>query len=516
MKTPRPLVLLILDGWGIGEDDAHNAIFQANTPTIDHLLERYPNGPIGAAGEHIGLAPGHQGSTEMGHLIISAGRNVRVAQMQMQEALETDQIKQNKAYVEAIEKAREKNTRLHLMGLLSDAGVHSYADTCYKLLQMAAAAGLKKDQVFIHIFSDGRDTPPNSLPQFVKTLEENIQSSGVGIIASLQGRYWAMDRDHRWERVESAYQLLTEGRGVREAKSISGAIAQARAEKETDEFISPTMIAADGFFEDGDAVINWNYRVDREIEITKALIEPKFEGFERGVIRNIHYVATLPYYEGIPSPYAFEREEQTMKNILPAVIAEAGLSQYRITETEKWVYLTKIFNAMHEEAFDGEERKMIESDKVATYDEKPEMQAEAIANDVADHLAAGDYDTYFLNICNADILGHTGNHDATIIGCEAIDRAIKTIYEEVIKQNGILLITADHGDAEIMWDMHNDLPHTQHTDSFVPFILVDEKRKNNKIRETGALRDVAPTILELLNLPKPPQMDGSSLIISNE
>ncbi len=513
MKIARPLVLLILDGWGIGEDDAHNAIFLAKTPHIDTLLANYPNGPIGAAGEHIGLAPGHQGSTEMGHLIISAGRNVLLPQMQVQQAIHDHRIASNPAYAEAIQLAKQRGTRLHLMGLLSDAGVHSYDASCYALLRAAAAAGLRKDQILVHVFADGRDTSPTSLGTHVQRLQEVMADAGVGVIADVQGRYWAMDRDHRWERVEAAYALLTCGHGQRSAASIEDAIAQARAADETDEFISPTVIIADGHFQHDDVVINFNYRVDREIELTKALIEPKFDAFQRPNHPQIHYVATFPYYAGMPAPHAFEREELKMKNILPEVLSNNGITQYRLTETEKWIYLTKIFNAMHEDPYPGETRHLISSDKVATYDQKPAMKAVEIAENCVGHLRAGDFDTYFMNICNADILGHTGSKEATILGCEAIDKAVGILYAEIQKQNGIMLITADHGDAERMWDHEQNLPHTQHTDSFVPFILVDDERTDARIRETGTLRDVAPTILELLRIPKPSEMTGKSLLV---
>jgi 2,3-bisphosphoglycerate-independent phosphoglycerate mutase len=513
MKAQRPIVLLILDGWGIGEDDAHNAIYLARTPNLDRLLRDYPNGPIGAAGEHVGLEAGHQGSTEMGHLIIGAGRDVLLPQMQMRRALDSGSILENAIYRDGMRRAKQTGSRLHLIGLLSDSGVHSYDETAHALLELAAREGLAADQVLVHIFSDGRDSPPESLPDYVKRLEAKITDTRVGRIASVMGRYFAMDRDHRWERVEAAYRLLVEGRGQRTAKSIYGAIELARRNQETDEFIQPTLIVPDGFFQDGDVVINFNYRVDREIEITKALIEPKFEAFERGVTREIHYIATLPYYDGIPAPYAFEREELKMKQILPEVLSDRGYSQYRLTETEKWVYLTKIFNAMREEPFAGEERHLIESDKVATYDERPAMKAVEIAEDCAAQLRAARYDTYFLNICNADILGHTGNQEATIKGCEAIDRAVGMLVAAVQEANGVLLITADHGDAEIMWDFSNDQPHTQHTDSFVPFILVDDARRTAAIRETGTLKDIAPTILDLLGEPVPAEMTGRSLIV---
>lgn len=513
MKTKRPVILLILDGWGIGEDDEHNAIFCARTPNIDRLLETYPSGTIGAAGEHIGLTPGHQGSTEMGHLIMSAGRNVLLPQMQVQQAIQTSCIATNPAYAQAIAHAKKNNTRLHLMGLLSDAGVHSYDACCDALIRAAAEAGLREDQVYVHIFSDGRDTPPTSLPLYVERLQGVIKDAGVGRIADLQGRYWAMDRDHRWERVEAAYTLLISGVGQRTATSIEDAIAQARAANETDEFVSPTSIDPEGYFHENDAVINFNYRVDREIEITKALTEKVFDAFPRPHHPHIFYVATMPYYDGIKSPCAFGRCELEMKNILPEVISRNGLTQYRLTETEKWVYLTKIFNAMREEAFPGETRHLIASDKVATYDLQPAMKAVEIAENCAEQLHARAFDTYFINMCNADILGHTGNKAAAIKGCEAIDEAIGILSAEVTKQNGILLITADHGDAEKMWDHEHNLPHTQHTDSFVPFILVDDERKHAHIRDNGALRDIAPTILDLLDIEKPEDMTGTSLII---
>lgn len=513
MKAERPIVLLILDGWGIGEDDAHNAIHLAKTPTIDHLLATYPNGPIGAAGEHIGLTPGHQGSTEMGHLIISAGRNVLLPQMQVRNSIDNGTLLENTAFVEGVRKAKTQNTRVHLIGLLSDAGVHSYDESCHKLLELCAREGLRSDQVFVHIFSDGRDTPPESLGEHVKRLQKAITDAGVGVIASVQGRFYAMDRDHRWDRVEAAYNMLVCGKPQRRAESIEEAIAQARAAEETDEFIQPTLIAENAVFQDGDTVINFNYRVDREIEITKALIEPQFEAFEREKIADIDYIASLPYYEGMNAPAAYERKELSMKNILPDVLSREGFSQYRVTETEKWVYVTKIFNAMREEEFAGEVRNLIPTDKVETFDEAPEMQAVPIAEDIAKQLNAGKHDFIVANICNADMLGHTGNREAAILGCEAIDRAMKVLYTAVQDNDAILMITADHGDAEQMWDFDNDVPHTQHTDSFVPFILVDDKRRKVKIRETGALRDVAPTILDSFGLPIPDDMDGESLIL---
>ncbi len=512
MKAKRPVILLILDGWGINQNKKDNAICEAKTPNMDHILATYPHSPIGAAGEYIGLEAGHQGSTEMGHLIISAGRNVLLAQMQIQEAIRSNTIQTNPVYLGAIQHAKQNGTRVHLMGLLSNAGVHSYDETLHKLLDICRDEGLEKEQVFIHVFSDGRDTPPTSLAHYVRKLQKDMGDDQVGVIASLMGRYWAMDRDQRWGRIEKAYNLLVNGIADRTARSIEDAMEQAYAASETDEFISPTSIHPEGVFRDGDAVINFNYRVDREIEITQALIEPDFAKFDRGTPPKIHYVATLPYYSGMNAPSAFEREELKMKNILPAVLSDAGYSQYRLAETEKWAYVTKIFNAMHEEPFAGEERKLIPSDKIETFDLKPEMQAIPIAKDLVIELDKGEQDTYIVNICNADMLGHTGNHDATIKGIEVIDKALGLILSAVKQNNAILMITADHGNAERMMDYHNEAPHTQHTDALVPFILVDQERTSSHIRETGSLKDIAPTILDVMGIPQPDDMTGTSLI----
>jgi len=322
-----------------------------------------------------------------------------------------------------------------------------------------------------------------------------------------------MDRDHRWERIEAAFNMLSHCGAKRRARSIEDAIDQAYTAKETDEFISPTIIHPEGCFMDGDVVINFNYRVDREIEITQALIEEDFDHFDRGTRAKIHYVATLPYYDEMPAQYAFEREELKMENILPAVLSENGYAQFRLTETEKWAYVTKIFNGMREKPFDGEERKLIPSDKIETFDLRPEMQAVPIAQELVTRLQEQQHDVYIVNICNADMVGHTGNREATIQGVEEIDKAMGILLPEVKKQDAILLITADHGNAERMMDYHNEAPHTQHTDSLVPFVFVDDQRTSTKIRDTGALKDVAPTILQLLGIPKPTEMEGESLLI---
>ncbi|MFC1687465.1 2,3-bisphosphoglycerate-independent phosphoglycerate mutase [Patescibacteria group bacterium] len=507
MKLKRPLILIIMDGWGIGTDDAHNPIFLANTPNIDHFLKTYPNTIIGAAGQHIGLTPGHQGTSEVGHLIIGAGRNVLLPQSQVQQAMQTGEMTKNKEYLESLAKLQKNGGRLHLMGLISDKGVHSYEESCHLLLKLAKDKGIPDEKIFIHIFSDGRDTPPKTTKIYIKRL----QDVGIGRIASIMGRWWGMDRDHRWERVEAAYKLYTEGVAHYHASTIDEAVDQAYDRDETDEFIKPTMIIPDGYFKDNDVVWNFNYRVDREIEITQAFVEPDFKAFVRNKRPNIHYVAMTDYYEGIPCPVAYRRNFP--KNTLGEVLSKNQLTQLRCAETEKWVYVTKIFNGLVETSFPGEVRQLIPSDKIPTYDLKPEMKAMQIAEEVVKQMEENRFDVYIINFANPDILGHTGIQKAIMKGVETVDTALGLIYQKIKSVNGIMLVTADHGDAEINWDSESDQPHTFHTDSHVPFIYIDEENTSTTFREMGSLKDIAPTILQLLNIPKPPEMTGDSLFI---
>lgn len=507
MKLKKPLVLTIMDGWGIGEDDEHNPIFLADTPNIDHFLDTYPHTIIGAAGEYIGLTPGHQGSSEMGHLIIGAGRNVLLPQTQVKNATSSGDILKNKAYLESLDKLKKNNSRLHLMGLLSDKGVHSYDETCHVLLKLAKDHGVPNDKIFVHIFSDGRDAGPQTVKQYINRLHD----LGIGQIASIMGRYWGMDRDHRWERVAKAYKLYTQGIGDYSEKTVKQAVEKSYDRDETDEFIKPTVIIKDGHFKDGDVVWNFNYRVDRAIEITQSLVEPEFKHFAREVWPKIHYVALTDYYDGIPCPVAIYRE--VPKNTIGEILSKNNLTQLRCAETEKWIYVTKIFNGLQEDPFPGEDRKLIPSDKIATYDLKPEMKALDIAKVVANHIHKKTYDVYFINFANPDILGHTGNKEAIMKGVHTVDIAVGLVYEEVLNMNGIMLVTSDHGDAEVVWDKDTGQPHTYHTDSHVPFIYINEEGKSATLREMGSLKDVAPTMLKLLNITKPDEMTGESIIV---
>ena len=393
------------------------------------------------------------------------------------------------------------------MGLLSDKGVHSYDETCHTLLKLAKDHGIDDDRIFIHVFSDGRDVGPQTAKEYITRLNE----INIGTIASIMGRYWSMDRDHRWERVEKAYNMLTQGKGDFTAKTAEEAVDNAYKRDETDEFIKPTMINKDGCFKDGDVVWNFNFRVDREIEITKAITENNFTDFKREARPSITYVAMTDYYESISCPVAYMR--QLSKRSLGEVLSENNLTQFRCTETEKWVYVTKIFNGLLEDPFPGEVRKLIPSDKIATYDLKPEMQAMEIAKAVANHIHEKSFDVYIVNFANPDILGHTGNKKALMNGIKAVDKAIGLVYQELINMNGIGLITADHGDAEIIWDKEKQQPHTFHSDNHVPFIYIDDENKGATLREMGSLRDVAPTMLKLLGIEKPDEMTGKSIIV---
>ncbi|HCM68454.1 MAG: phosphoglycerate mutase (2,3-diphosphoglycerate-independent) [Candidatus Kerfeldbacteria bacterium RIFCSPLOWO2_01_FULL_48_11] len=507
MNTQRPLVLIIMDGWGVGTENEHNAIFLAETPNTDHLLKTYPNTIIGAAGEFVGLTPGHQGSSEIGHLIIGAGRNVLLPQNQIKRATQDGTIAENRAYLDSLQQIKSHDGRLHIMGLLSDKGVHSYDETCHVLLRMAKKHGVPDDKIFVHVLSDGRDTSPKMVKYYV----ERLRSVGIGRIASIMGRYWAMDRDHRWERVEKAFNMLALGKADYSAATIDQAIDDAYSRSETDEFIKPTIILPEGVLKEHDVVWNFNYRVDREIEITQALVEPDFKHFSRNKQPTIQYIALSDYYIGIPCPVAFRRDAP--RNTFGEVVSREHLTQLRCAETEKWAYVTKIFSGLREDPFPGEVRILIPSDKIPTYDLKPDMKAFEIAKEVANHLHEKSFDVYIVNFANPDILGHTGNKEAIMKGVHTVDTALGLIYSELLNVNGMMLITADHGDAEINWDHKLNQPHTAHTDSHVPFIYVDEQNTSATLREAGSLQDIAPTALHLLGIPKPKEMTGNSLII---
>lgn len=514
MKTP--LVLMILDGWGVGREWDKNPIFLAPTPNIDNLLANYPSTEIAAAEEGVGLPPGHQGSSEIGHYIIGAGRNALLPQEKVMLAGKTGEIFSNDAYVTGMDNALKNGSAVHLMGLLSEEGVHAYDQTCFRLMELAKKKGVGK--VYIHVFTDGRDVPPKTAGKFLSRLEEKIKELGIGEIATVMGRYFAMDRDHRFERTEKAWRAIALSQAEYQAASAWEAVERSYEHGKTDEFIEPTLIMDKngnpvGRMQDNDSVIFWNFRIDRAIQLSQAFVEDEFEGFTRERRPRVFFVATSEYYQGLDAPVAFFREQ--IPNNFAEVLSAHGLKQLRIAETEKWVYFTTIFNSMREEPYPGEDRILIPSDKIATYDLAPEMKAKEIAEKAAEEIAKGEYDFVGMNFANPDILGHTGKQEAIKQGIAAVDRAVGIVLAVVRGKDGVAIITADHGNPEVSWDEGQNQPHTYHTTSKVPFIVYGSKSyvAGLELKDGGALRDVAPTMLSILDIAKPKEMTGQSLLI---
>ena len=521
----KPIVYLILDGWGIAPAGPGNAIELARKPHFDQLWQNYPHTEIGAGGEAIGLTPGHQGSSEIGHLIIGAGRNVYLPQGKVAHAISSGEIMTNPAYLGAIEYAKAHDSTLHLAGLISDRGVHNYDEATHALIRLAAKHGLKK--VVIHFFSDGRDTRPFETLKYLDRLEAVFRETGVGQVGTVMGRYWVMDRDKRWDRVEKAYHALVDGQGDYTAPSARVAIEQAYARgevaktagenfQESDEFIKPTVIVGTdnqpvGQIKNGDALVWVNFRTDRSIEIVQALIEDNFTAFPRPSKLDIYFAGTVKYYEGMSAPYAFEKTKTD--NTLGEIVSSAGLKQFRVAETEKWIYVTTIFSGMREEPFPGEERKLIPSDKIATYDLAPKMHALDVATGAAEAIASQKYELVIINLANPDIIGHTGNIPAAITAIEECDQGLGLVAKATLAAGGILIVSADHGNVERMLDDQGEV-ETEHSSNPVPLIIVSANPddKNLKLRAGGALQDVTPTILSLLGLPKPTEMTGTSLV----
>ncbi|NLW07422.1 MAG: 2,3-bisphosphoglycerate-independent phosphoglycerate mutase [Clostridia bacterium] len=505
----KPILLMILDGFGLGPPADSNAISRGNLVNYRRLLDNYPHTRLQASGEAVGLPAGQMGNSEVGHLNIGAGRIVYQELTRISKAIRDGSFFSNEVLLKAVRATREKGGKLHLMGLLSDGGVHSHLEHLYALLELAQREGLQ--QVYIHAFLDGRDVPPSSAAGYLQAVEAECRRRGIGEIATIMGRYYAMDRDRRWDRVERAYRALVSGEG-RQELSASEAIQHAYASDITDEFVEPVVITRAGrplaVVQDNDSVIFFNFRADRAREITRAFVDRDFEPFARpGGRLDIEYVCLTQYDVTIPAPVAFP--PQVLKNVLGEVIAAAGLKQLRIAETEKYAHVTFFFNGGIEEPFPGEDRLLIPSPKVATYDQKPEMSAREVTEAVLARLDS--YDFIVLNYANPDMVGHTGDLQATIAALETIDDCLGRIVAAMRERQAPLLVTADHGNAEVMREPDGE-PHTAHTSNQVPFILVDDSFIGVKLRE-GVLEDVAPTVLDLLGLDLPPEMTGSSLLI---
>ncbi len=513
MTNKKPFMLIILDGWGHAPAGAANAVSIAKTPFLDKLMQEYPNTRLLCSGEAVGLPSGIMGNSEVGHLNIGAGRIVYQDLLRIDMAVSNGEFAQNDVLNSVIKKIKENNSALHLMGLVSDGGVHSQLTHLFALLDMARDKGL--NNVYVHAVLDGRDTPPDSGIRYIEDLQEHIRANRFGKIASICGRFYAMDRDKRWDRVEKAFYLYTQGKGIKEKDPVE-AVKNAYLRNETDEFVSPVVITGEnenplGTLRDRDGVIFFNFRADRAREITTALTDPNFNSFKRESFPNFcDYVCMTRYDEKLDLPVAFPRV--SLQEIFGEIISREGLRQLRIAETEKYAHVTYFFNGGEEESFPLEDRCLIPSPReVETYDLKPEMSAPEVTEEVISQLESGNYDLVILNFANMDMVGHTGITDAAVIACETVDKCVEKTVDKIRSQGGVAIVTADHGNAEKMKE-ENGNPHTAHTVNPVPLILVDDTRKDAVLRSDGILADIAPTILHIMGIEQPGQMTGKSLI----
>lgn len=510
-SAKQPVMLAILDGWGYNERTHGNALAAAKLPNYSKLRANYPNTLLQASGEEVGLPKGQMGNSEVGHLNFGSGRTVYQELTRIFKAIADGEFFTNQVLIEAMDKAKNAGKALHLLGLLSDGGVHSHIEHLFALLQLAKDRGLSK--VFIHCFLDGRDVLPDNAKVYISQLEAKCRELGVGKIASIMGRYYAMDRDKRWERVELAYKAMLMGEGVK-AATAAGAVEQSYTQKVTDEFVLPTVLLdgplPTGLIEDGDSVIMFNFRADRAREITRAFVDDEFNGFDRPKRAQISYVCLTEYDVTIKAPVAFP--PQSLVNTLGEVLAANGLKQLRIAETEKYAHVTFFFNGGVEEPNSGEDRILIPSPKVATYNLMPEMSAYQVTDAVVEKINSNEYDVIILNLANPDMVGHTGVFDATVKAVEVVDECLGKIAAAIQAQNGCLIVTADHGNAEEKIDPESGAILTAHTTNLVPLIMAADRFKGKSLRSGGALRDVAPTILEILGVKQPAEMTGRSLL----
>jgi 2,3-bisphosphoglycerate-independent phosphoglycerate mutase len=506
------VVLAILDGWGYSQDSLANAITAASTPVMDALWEAYPHTLIAASGGAVGLPDDQMGNSEVGHLTIGSGRIIRQELVRISQAVRDGSLNQNAALNHLADTLLVNGRTLHLLGLCSDGGVHSHLDHLGGLLRWAASRGLNK--VCIHVITDGRDTPPTSAPAYLERIEALIQEAGVGEITTLCGRYWAMDRDHRWDRTEKAYRLLTEAREL-SAETPQEVLDASYAQEITDEFLEPVRFAS-SLLEPGDGLVCFNFRPDRVRQLIRALVCADFDGFPREAIDPLEVVTFTQYEQGLPVAVAFPPE--SLDGLLGQVVSEHGLRQFRTAETEKYPHVTYFMNGGIEVAFPGEDRHLVPSPRVPTYDMAPGMSAEKLTESCIAAINKGIYSLVVINYANPDMVGHTGQIQATAEAIAMVDRCVGQLLQAVIRMGGTMLITADHGNAEVMRGP-DGRPWTAHTTNPVPVILVEgEKRQleghatHVQLREGGGLADIAPTLLDILGLPKPARMTGESLI----
>jgi 2,3-bisphosphoglycerate-independent phosphoglycerate mutase len=509
--STTPVILLILDGFGYREESQDNAISLANTPNLDRLKHDYPNTLINASEHYVGLPDGQMGNSEVGHLNIGAGRVVFQDFERINNSIKTGDFFETPALIDAMKSLKEKDKALHIFGLLSDGGVHSHQEHIHAMLEMAAKQGLK--QVYVHAFLDGRDTPPISAKPYIAALEARITSLGVGQIASVCGRFYAMDRDKRWERIEPAFNMIVEGEASLSATSAIQALENAYAREESDEFVQCTVIHQHGEtpikLADGDSVIFMNFRGDRAREITDAILNQRFDGFARKRVPQLSHFFTLTQHDQNQKKATPIFAPFTVKNTFGEHLQNLGLTQLRIAETEKYPHVTFFFNGGEEAIFNGEDRILVPSPKVATYDLQPEMSAYEMTDKLIAAIQAQKYDAIVCNYANCDMVGHTGSLDAAIKAVEALDNCIGRVVEAMQAIGGEVIITADHGNAELMRDYQNNQPHTQHTTNLVPMIYVGRPAT---LTQNGALSDLAPTLLNMMGIAQPAEMTGKNLI----
>lgn len=503
--SKKPIALIIMDGYGMNKETEGNAIAAAKTPRLDKFFAEYPNTQLSASGLDVGLPDGQMGNSEVGHTNIGAGRVVYQMLVKITKDINDGKINEVKALSDAMDKAKEQGTALHLMGLLSNGGVHSHNEHLYGLLRMAKKKGLEK--VYVHTFLDGRDVPPTSGADFMQALQNEIDEIGTGSIATIMGRFYAMDRDNAWDRVEKAYNAIVKGEGIQETDAVT-AVKNSYANDITDEFVVPTVVDKNGMVKENDSIIFFNFRPDRARQLTRTFADPDFSGFNRKYFP-VNFVCMAQYDESMPNvtvAYPPEALEMTFGEY----VSKKGLTQLRIAETQKYAHVTFFFNGGEEKQFEGEERILIKSPDVETFDLKPEMSAYEVTDAVIDAINADKFDVIILNYANCDMVGHTGIIDAAVKAVEAVDECVGKTVDAVLSKNGQVIITADHGNADCLIDPETKAPFTAHTTNPVPMILIGAGNVKLKM---GRLCDLCPTMLDLMGLEKPEQMTGVSLIV---
>ncbi|MFT7617276.1 MAG: 2,3-bisphosphoglycerate-independent phosphoglycerate mutase [Planctomycetota bacterium] len=499
-----------MDGFGLNDSKEGNAIAAAHTPNFDRFYARYPHTKIAASGTDVGLMPGLMGNSEVGHMNIGAGRVVAQDIDRINATISDRSFFELPAFMKVIETVKARGTNLHLVGLLSDGGVHSSDHHYFSLIELAAQQGLPPERCIFHAYLDGRDTPPRSSEKYIKELEDKMKSSGAGVIGTICGRYYGMDRDHRWERVKLAYDALVHGTGEPAASALAG-LESAYAAEQNDEFVLPRIIDGTARIGLGDGVISFNYRSDRVRQMTEAFMVPSFDGFEVEKNLDLAFATMTQYKEGYPVEIAFEKINLEM--VFGELAEREGLKQLRIAETEKYAHVTFFFNGGIEKPFKGEDRILVPSPKVPTYDLQPEMSAPEITANALKVINDAQHDVIIMNLANPDMVGHTGDFDASVKAVEAVDRALGQISEAIVAKGGGILLTADHGNVEMMFDPSTGQAHTAHTTNPVPLILIDDRFRGSTLNPNGGrLADIIPTLLDIMEISQPGVMNGHTLL----